>query len=160
MPEVTALVVLLFVAASAHADLYRWIDPQTGSVKLSSMPPSDPTINAQLVTFQAPAAPKPPATPPPAKPAATDATATSVQGLQARWSELMTQLAGITPQDFNKGAEGIKQHMEAYEAVRAELDRLDPGGAARRNAESASLLDRLRQGLAGQFSPAPPSLPK
>jgi hypothetical protein len=23
----------------AHADLYRWVDPQTGSVKLSSTPP-------------------------------------------------------------------------------------------------------------------------
>ena len=24
---------------AAHADLYRWVDPQTGSVKFSSYPP-------------------------------------------------------------------------------------------------------------------------
>ena len=34
------LVVLL--PLTAHADLYRWIDPATGSVKYSSQPPSDP----------------------------------------------------------------------------------------------------------------------
>jgi hypothetical protein len=26
-------------APSAHADLYRWVDPETGSVKFSSYPP-------------------------------------------------------------------------------------------------------------------------
>jgi len=26
-------------AGTAHADLYRWIDPQSGSVKFSSVPP-------------------------------------------------------------------------------------------------------------------------
>jgi len=31
--------VLLFMAQAALADLYRWIDPETGSVKLSSYPP-------------------------------------------------------------------------------------------------------------------------
>jgi hypothetical protein len=32
-------VLLLFRAAPAAADLYRWIDPETGSVKFSSYPP-------------------------------------------------------------------------------------------------------------------------
>ena len=164
MPEVRTLLVplclsaflrVLFLAAPAHADLYRWIDPETGSVKLSSMPPNDPTLGAEVVPFRAPTAPKPPSTPvAAAKPAA--AASGSVQALQARWSDLMTQLTGLTPQDFNKGAEGLKQHMDAYEAVRVELDRIDPGGAARRNAESMSLLDRLRQGFAGQLPAGPP----
>ena len=32
-----ALLLLLCFAAPAYADLYRWIDPESGSVKLSRM---------------------------------------------------------------------------------------------------------------------------
>lgn len=151
-----ALVLLACVALPAHAELYRWIDPETGSVKLSSLPPADPTVGAELVPYKAPAARKPPATPAVSKPAA----AASLPALQARWSELLTQLTGVTPQDFSRGSEGLKQHMEAYEAVRAELDRMDPGGAARRNAESTSIFEKLKQGFAAQFSTVPPGQKK
>jgi DNA-directed RNA polymerase specialized sigma54-like protein len=72
----------------------------------------------------------------------------------------MTRLTGLTPQDFQRGGEGLKQHIEAYEAVRVELDRLDPAGVARRNAESTSLIERLRQGFAAQFSTLPPGQQK
>ena len=151
-----ALLLLACVALPAHADLYRWVDPDTGSVKLSSLPPTDPTVGAELVPYKAPALPKAPATPAASKPAAT----TSVPELQLRWSQLMTQLTGLTPQDFNRGSEGLKQHMEAYEAVRAELDRMDPAGAARRNAESTSIFEKLKQGFAAQFSTTPPGQKK
>jgi len=146
-----ALVLLAFVSLPAHADLYRWIDPDTGSVKLSSLPPSDSGINAQVVPFKAPALPKSPAAPATSKPAAS-----AVQALQAKWSEILTQITGLSPQDFQRGSEGLKQHLEAYEAVRVELDRIDPAGAARRRAESASLLEKIKQGFAAQFSPVPP----
>ena len=145
-----ALVLLALVALPAHADLYRWIDPDTGSVKLSSLPPSDASINAQVVPYKAAALPK--ATPAlPAKPAAT-----MVQALQAKWSEILNQITGLSPQDFQRGGEGLKQHLEAYEAVRIELDRVDPAGAARRRAESDGLLERVKRGFAAQFSPVPP----
>jgi len=52
---VRALALLLFIALPAHADLYRWIDPDSGSVKLSNLPPSDQRINAELVPFHNPA---------------------------------------------------------------------------------------------------------
>ncbi|HEY8067461.1 MAG TPA: DUF4124 domain-containing protein [Burkholderiales bacterium] len=40
MRTVLAVAVLLLLhAAPAAADLYRWIDPETGSVKFSSYPP-------------------------------------------------------------------------------------------------------------------------
>src|SRR5207302_11413082 len=97
-------------------------------------------------------APKPPAVPVVSKPAAAGA----VEALQARWTEVLTQLTGVKPQDFNRAGEGIRQHIETYEAVRAELDRLDPAGAARRRTESIGLIDRLRQGFAAQFSTTPP----
>ena len=153
MPQVRALLLLLCFAAPAHADLYRWIDPETGSVKLSSLPPSDSGVNAEVVSYRAPPAPKPPAT---AAVSKSSTTGNAVQVLETRWSEIMKQLTGLTPQDFQRGGEGLKQHIEAYEAVRVELDRLDPAGAARRNAESTSVFDRLRQGFAAQFSPVPP----
>jgi len=148
-----ALLLLACVAFPAHADLYRWIDPETGSVKLSSLPPSDSGVNAEVVSYRAPAAPKPAAT---AAVSKSSTAGNSIQVLETRWSEIMKQLTGLTPQDFQRGGEGLKQHMEAYEAVRVELDRLDPAGAARRNAESTSVFDRLRQGFAAQFSPVPP----
>lgn len=148
-----ALALLLFIAAPAHADLYRWIDPESGSVKLSSMPPTDPSINAEVVPFRNPAAVAPQA---PAAAAKPKPAASPVVALEARWSELLTQLTGVTPQDFNRGADGLRQHMEAYEAVGAELDRLDPAGAARRRNESTSVLERLRQGFGAQFSTVPP----
>lgn len=144
---------LLCFAAPAHADLYRWIDPESGSVKLSSMPPSDPTISAEVVPYKGPAVPKPPVVPVISKPAAA---AAGINGLQARFSELLAQLSGIKPQDYNRAGEGIRQQIAAYESVRAELDRLDPAGAARRQSESTSLFDRLKQGLAAQFSTTPP----
>ena len=146
-----AFLLLFCLVAPAHADLYRWIDPDTGSVKLSSLPPSDSGIAAEVVPYRAPSLPKPPAAPATSKPAAS-----AVQALQAKWSEILTQITGLSPQDFQRGSEGLKQHLEAYEAVRLELDRMDPAGAARRRAESASLVEKVKQGFAAQFSPTPP----
>ena len=147
---------LLLVPLHAQADLYRWVDPDTGSVKLSNLPPSDERVSAEVVPFKpAPPPPKPP-TPVVTKPAAASAaTGASLPELEGRWRSLLTQLTGATPQDFNRGAEGLAQHMQAYQAVRSELDRLDPAGAARRNAEQSSLIERLRQGAAAQFSTKP-----
>jgi hypothetical protein len=152
MPAVILWLFLLCLAVPAHADLYRWIDPESGSVKLSSMPPSNPTISAEVVPYKAPAAPKPPVVPVISKPAAAGG---AVEALEARWSALLAQLTGIKPQDFNRAGEGIRQQIEAYESVRAELDRIDPGGAARRAAETTSLTEKLRQGFAAQFSASP-----
>ena len=92
----------------------------------------------------------------------------SQQGLAQRLSieresdlgQILTQLTGTKPQDFNRAGEGIRQHIEAYEAVRVELDRLDPAGAARRRSESTSLIDKLKQGFAAQFGTTPPGQQK
>jgi hypothetical protein len=135
---------LLVLPLTAHADLYRWIDPATGTVKLSSLPPADPGIEAEIVRFNAPATPKP-ATTPAQKPAA----GTSVPELEARWHSLLTQLSGVSPQEFKQGSDGLRQQLEAFEALRVELDRLDPAGTARRKAETATMLERLKQAVAG-----------
>jgi hypothetical protein len=143
---------ILLFPLSAHADLYRWIDPASGTVKLSSLPPSDPRIQAEIVRYNGPAAtPKPPA--PATKPAAATP---AIAELESRWHSILTQLTGLTPQDFARGSEGLRQHMEAYESVRAELDRLDPAGVARRRAEAIGMMERLKQGFAQQFKAPPP----
>ena len=150
-----ALALVLCIALPAHADLYRWVDPESGSVKLSTQPPSDPTINAELVPFRNPAAPTPQAAASASKPAAS-----SLAVLEARLAEILAKLSAPAPQDLSRSGEGLRQHAEAYEAVRSELDRLDPAGAARRRSESGSLLERLRQGFAAQFGTVPPGQQK
>ena len=57
--------------------------------------------------------------------------------------------------DFNSAGEGFGNHVKAYEAVSAELDRLDPKRAAARQAEEPSLFEKMRTGLRMQFSPTP-----
>ena len=89
--------------------------------------------------------------------AASKPAANPIEVLQARLTELMTQLTGASPQDFARAGEGLRQHIEAYDAVRAELDKLDPAGAARRRAESMSFLDKLKQGISTQFGATPPA---
>ena len=82
---------MLAWAGAAAADLYRWIDPETGSVKFSSYPPPwygdpakerrAPKVEVIPGSVSAPAA-KPPAAPIPAakdSAAAQDAAATKRQ---------------------------------------------------------------------------------
>jgi hypothetical protein len=153
MPEMRTLVLLLTVALPAYADLYRWVDPDSGSVKFSNLPPTDGRANAELMPYRG-VAQQAAATPTTAKP--KPAPLPPLEALQARWSALLTQLTGLSPQEFNRGSEGLRQHMEAYEAVRVELDRLDPEGAARRRNESGIILERLRQGFGAAFTTTPP----
>ena len=132
------------------ADLYRWIDPQSGSTKYSNFPPpwhGDPLREGaspavEVLPYQAPA--KPPAE----KPAAPS----PLGRLEERWRSML-QLLSVTPQraDFERAGEGLQQQVKAFEAVRAELDRQDPGGAARRRAEEVGAFERLKKGLEAQL---------
>jgi hypothetical protein len=134
-----AFALLLLVALPAHADLYRWVDPQTGRVMLSNLPPTNPAINAEVVPYRGAAgAPLEP------QPAAAKADTGIVAALEARWRALLAELSVLPERaDFERGGDGIRKQLEAYEATRTELDRLDPAGAKRRQADSASLLERL-----------------
>src|SRR4051812_30657262 len=124
---------LLWLPLSAHADLYRWIDPATGTPKYSTLPPSDPRIESEVVPYKAPPPPKP--APGIAKPAAS-------AELEVRWRSLATQLASIPAEELKSGSDRVRQHVQALEAARTELDRLDPAGASRRSAEMAAIMQR------------------
>jgi len=118
---------------TAHADLYRWIDPASGSVKFSSQRPSDPRIEPQVVPYKAP--------PPPPKPAPARPTSTNPD-LEARWRLLAAELAAIPPQELKTGSDRARQQVQALAAARDELDRADPAGVARRDAELQAILQR------------------
>ncbi|HWI39517.1 MAG TPA: DUF4124 domain-containing protein [Burkholderiales bacterium] len=128
----------MLLPLAAHADLYRWIDPATGSIKYSSQPPSDPGIEADVVRYNAPPPPKPA----PAKPAPVVVPPSNTAELEARWRSLAAQLIAIPPQELKAGSERVRQQIQALEAARAELDRLDPGGTARRSAEMVAMMQR------------------
>jgi hypothetical protein len=150
--------ILAAIALPAQADLYRWVDPDTGSIKYSSLPPEDPRVNAQGVPFKAPPAPPPAALP--AAMTAQPAQDSAVAALEARWSELLKQLSGLMPQDFSRAGQSVKQQLDSYSTLTTELDRLDPAGTERRRMQSEPLLERIRQGLAAQVSPSSPVPPK
>jgi hypothetical protein len=119
-----ALALLLFSTA-AHADLYRWVDPETGSVKLSSTPPpwfersAGPKV--EVIPYSAPGA----------KPAAADPAGSPM----ARWRELLLSVSS------QPSREGLQQLINLMN----ELDRVDPLGANRRRSELTALAQKLQK---------------
>ncbi len=124
------LAVLLIVGVGvARADLYRWVDPQSGSVTYSSVPPPASQSGVEMIPYRSSAAP--------ANPTAS-APAPQPTALELRWQGLLAEISAIVP-----GSAGVPQRIQDFAAVSAELDRLDPAGAARRRAEAQAVLQRL-----------------
>jgi hypothetical protein len=165
MRFVLASLAFAFWLATANAQLYRWIDPESGSVRISSYPPpwygttGRGIPKVEVLRFEAPAAP---AVPQGAKPgAAPGAERPPAAGLIEKLDAMRKDFAGRLRQipsagDFERGGEGVRQQLEAYREVAKELDRLDPAGAARRRAEESGWMERLRKGIEAQFRPEPP----
>ena len=148
------LLVVLLGALPADADLYRWVDRETGSVKFSNAPPpwfGDPERErsapaVEVIQYRQPGAPAP--APAADKPAAM---ASVIQALEARWAELNKFFAALPPDaDAERAGAGVQQQIQSYDALRAELDRLDPQGVARRRAQEPGVLETLRRGLAAR----------
>lgn len=132
-------------AGSALADLYRWIEPETGSIKFSSYPPpwyGDPEQERR--------APKVERIPEAKASAASEAKVpqgSDLAALEARRSALLQDLSASPGRgDFDRAGAGFKRQIEAYLALSRELDRLDPQGADRRRAEGQSLIERILRG--------------
>lgn len=151
-------ILLAALAASlpAAADLYRWVDPQSGSVKFSSVPPDwygDPlregvAPRVEILRYQGLSAAKPPPF------SAEKPAANPLSSMEERWRGMLQFLSALPQRaDFDRAGQGFQQQMQAFEAVRAELDRMDPNGAARRRAEEVGLFERLKRGLEAQLSP-------
>ena len=152
---------LAIAAFPALADLYRWVDPQTGSVKYSNHPPpwhgdaakaSGPKVEVIPSRVSAPPQPEPDK-PAAAKPAAAAAPSPEEKAglladLENRWRNMLEDLGTFNNRaDFERAGAGLRQQVEAYDAVRAEMDRIDPAGAARRRREEGSSIDQVKKGL-------------
>ena len=124
-----ALAFLLLLSA-AHADLYRWVDPDSGSVKLSNTPPpwfergGGPAV--ERIPYAAPGARSPVADPLAPNPVAV---------LQARWREALLVVS----------SQPTKESVQALALLTAELDKADPNGARRRQEEVSSILRSVQR---------------
>jgi hypothetical protein len=131
-------------AFPAQAEIYRWIDRETGTVKFSNIPP--PWYGDPEKERGAPAVEviRGPATP--AKPAAQQKPAVTVSTLgtlEARWTELGKFFAALPPgTDFATAGTGLQRLIQDYQALSAELDRVDPAGTPRRRAQEAMLFKK------------------
>jgi hypothetical protein len=138
---------LLFLwASAADADLYRWIDPESGSVKYSSVAPS--WYGDGERQGRAPAVEVMPYAPmgvPARKPEAATPGGTAVATLEARWRALLQSFAMLTASDFERAGAGLGEQLKAYQGLAAELDRLDPAGRKRRQAEETLALEKLKK---------------
>ena len=149
---------LLFLAVlccvpPAAAQLYRWIDPQSGSVKLSSYPPpwyGDPALERRAPKVEVIPAGKPP----PAQRGATDAealpgmsqpavpapdassspAAKAVEDLATKWRAMLREIAAALGTGTTISP-ALQKRIEEYTALSLQLDRADPAGAAARLAE-------------------------
>lgn len=110
----------LLLCAAAHADLYRWVDPESGSVKFSNAPPpwydTDQGPKVEVI----PSAPQTAAQP-------------SFADMQARWREML----------LNVSSKPTPEGVLAFRQLTAQFDRVDPAGAARRKEEVNEVMRRL-----------------
>ncbi len=160
------LMLAALLPAFAQADLYRWVDPGSGSIKYSTSPPSSiegEPRGVQVIPYRgassappagpvfAPAAAAVPAPSPGSAPGPAASSSTLVS-LEAQWRGLLKTFSQLPERpDFGRSGSGLRQQLQTYEAVSAELDRRDPAGAARRRVEESSALERIRKGLEAQF---------
>lgn len=158
-----ALLLAALLALPAQADLYRWRDPQTGSIKFSNLPPpwyGDPErqAGAPFVEVVPDLSPRRSSAGPQAA-AVTSPTAaaqSALGALEAQFAGLLQYFRSMPSRtDFDRTGAALQQQAELYRVVSAELDRQDPAGAARRRAaaQQSGILDQLKQGLEAQFSP-------
>ena len=110
----------LLLCSAAHADLYRWVDPESGSVKLSSAPPP---------WFDTGAGPQVERIP------YVGREGRAAPANEARWRELLLAIS----------TQPTRERLQALATLSAELDRADPGGAARRREEFEQTLRRTQR---------------
>ncbi len=136
------LLVLLWVPA-AGADLYRWVDPESGSVKYSSYPPpwhGDPAKARRAPKVEV--IPSGRATPAPPEAAAVP-DAGLMAALEIRRKDMLQRVPVLAGQARTPaGAQALTKHLEAYMALSDEIDRVDPRGAAARRLELQALVQK------------------
>ncbi|MGE5202430.1 MAG: hypothetical protein ACM3O6_10240, partial [Acidobacteriota bacterium] len=156
MMWIAIAVVMLAWSGAAAADLYRWVDPETGSVKFSSYPPPwygdaqqerrAPKVQVipagQPAGAAEPAAPENPAAEKPAAEAGGKPVPPAASALEDRRKALLKQLSeGIAvllsaaPGEGARPFADLSQKASEYRTVESSLQATDPAGQAARRAE-------------------------
>ena len=133
---------LLFAALPARADLYRWIDPETGAIKYSSYPP--PWVGDAERERRLPPVEVLRYTPRGA--AKTPERDKAIAPLEERRRRLLQELLAL-PERKDRGPDEIQRQLQMYQLLADELDQLDPRGAAARKAEDYEVMEKLRRRL-------------
>jgi hypothetical protein len=136
-----ALIAGLGAAAAAHAELYRWIDPASGSIKYSSVPP--PWHGDAARERGAPAVEVIPSRAAPRL--EPQRAAVPSNPLEARWRAELESLARTLAASDVQGVDAARGRLEAFQALSAELDRVDPEGRDRRRADAERVLRSARR---------------
>jgi len=144
------LLAFLFLGGVAHADLYRWVDPESGSVKYSSYPP--PWYGDEAKERRAPKVERIPTGRD--APVRSDAVASSAQDaarsyevLEAQRKAMLQQMPQVAARGgSDRGMPALQRHLEVFAQLSEQLDKLNPEGAAARRAEAEAVLQRLIKG--------------
>ena len=142
------IIAALLLSFPAKADLYRWVDRESGSVKYSNTPPpwygdrdkerGAPAV--EVLPYRAPGKPRPAE--------AASSASRQAAALEARRADLLRFFSALPPTtDLTNPA--IREQVQSYLVVSTELDRLDPAGASRRRAQ----LPPIFAALAGRRAP-------
>ncbi len=149
MRLLSAFVVLLLLRAGpAAADLYRWVDPESGSVKFSSYPP--PWYGDAATQRHGPKVEVIPARDNASRQGPADKEGESsraMESLEARRKALLQQIPALAAQGgVARSGPALQKLVEAYAGIADQMDKLDPAGAAARRGELQMLVEKISKG--------------
>jgi len=169
-----ASLLALALPATVQAELYRWIDPESGSVKYSSYPPrwlSDPAQakrnpKVEVIKEIAPpvqsrdaiapvdgsTASRQMGLPEPASVVSPvdGANASAISQLEAKRRALINGLlVAVRAPDFTPNRIEFRRQVEDLRQVSERLDELDPGRVEVRRREEARLVEQIKPAASG-----------
>jgi len=153
----SALTVLLAAsAANALAELYRWRDPQTGTIKYSSYPPpwyGDESREAAAPKVEVIGAPQAEGAGRTPADEMAEKVAEVIRFMEQRREQLLSRMTvARASTGFDPEGAAFKADLQAYRAVTRELDKFDPKGAPLRRRADARAFENL--GIAPQVEGA------
>jgi hypothetical protein len=135
-------IALALFAGNVLADLYRWVDPESGSVKFSSYPP--PWYNESSPDRRAPKVERIAEKARPTPFAPSSAGESELAALEGQRRAVMQMIEATLDEPGNATTESeVRRQLGIYRDVSAQLDRVDPTGSAARNNQMLRLAERL-----------------
>jgi hypothetical protein len=141
---IAAILFLLLHAGPAAADLYRWIDPETRSIKFSSYPPP---WYGEGATQRGPKVEVIPARDASGRPGSAGKAQEgnkTMDSLDTQRKAILQQLPALAARPGSeRSGSPLQRQFEIYTAVIAQMDKLDPQGAAARRGELEMVIQKI-----------------